>query len=99
MPWTLSGALPAGEYHLLIQGYQPTMDAVVRADLIHGSRTVGTTTASANAGVDGGFPGDFTTTIEGEAVTPNCGDQLVLVLTLVSGGSPYNNIEAVLTTP
>lgn len=99
MPWTLDGALPAGTWQLAIQGYQPTMDAVMRADLIYRGRTIGTVTASANAGVDGGYPGDFVTSISAEAVTPSCGDQLVLKLTLVSGGSQYNNIEAVLTSP
>jgi hypothetical protein len=101
MPWTLEGALPAGDWHLTVQGYQPTMDAVVRADLEVGSHMIGTATASATAGagVDGGFPGDFSTVIHADAVTPSCGDQLTLVLTLVSGGTPYNNIEAILTTP
>jgi hypothetical protein len=99
MPWSLSGALPGGDYALHVQGYQPTMDAVMRADLIWRDRTIGTVTANATGGDDGGFPGDFSTTLHGDAVTPDCGDTLTLKLTLVSGGSPYNNIEAVLTTP
>ena len=99
MPWTLNGSLPAGDYQLWVQGYQPSMDAVMRADLMWRDKTIGSATASAAAGVDGGFPGDLTTTVHGEAFTPACGDSLVLVLTLVSGSTPYNNIEAVLTTP
>ena len=71
----------------------------MRADLTWRGNVIGSATASATAGVDGGFPGDLVTTVHGAAVTPTCGDQLVLVLTLVSGSTQYNNIEAVLTTP
>jgi hypothetical protein len=48
---------------------------------------------------DSGFPGDFDTDISAPALTPSCGDALVLRVTLVAGGSPYTDFNPTLTTP
>jgi hypothetical protein len=51
------------------------------------------------AGVDGGFPGDFDTQLPAPALTPACGDALVLHLKLASGSTPYTDFNPTLTTP
>ena len=105
MPYDLQGSLPAGAYALFVQGFETSGDGVMRAELVHrrGGADLATiasaTTAVAQADVDGGFPGDYRATLDGAAIAADCGDQLVLRLTLLSGSAPYSNIEAVLTTP
>lgn len=105
LPYDLAGSIAAGEYQLYVQGYQGADDAVVRADLLQrragaGDTTLASVTSSvaANA-VDGGFPGDYRATLDAPAVNANCGDQLVLRLTLESGSIAYQYIEATLTIP
>ncbi len=87
-----------------MQGYQGAGDAVVRADLLQRRAGADTTLASVTSSVaadavDGGFPGDYRTTLDAPAVNAFCGDQLVLRLTLVSGSIAYQYIEATLTIP
>jgi len=50
--------------------------------------------------VDGGFPGNFEVTLVGApAVTPRCGDALVLRVRYLQGSTPYSFFDPTLTTP
>jgi hypothetical protein len=88
-----------------LRGFQPTLDAELQIDLLHrpqngGDHLLATTTVSDTlANVDGGFPGDFDTQLSAPALTPSCGDSLVLRIKILSGNSPYSDLNPILTTP
>jgi hypothetical protein len=85
-----------------VRGYQATMDALLRFELLHrsknGDEALATTTASLAAAVDAGLQGELDATLSAAALSA-CGDQLVLRYTLVSGASNYELITATLTIP
>jgi hypothetical protein len=90
---------------LSIRGFQPSLDAVLHVELRHRPQggddqlLASTNLSNSVQNVDGGFPGDFDATITAPALTPACGDALVLRITLVQGGSPYTDFNPTLTTP
>jgi hypothetical protein len=100
----VSLALPAGNYLVYTQAYQPSMDADVQLTLLMrrpgaGDQIIGSADVHDTVLLDGGLPGDYRVAIHAAAVPDACGAQLVLKLAMVAGSSPYGGMNIQVTTP
>lgn len=105
LPYVLPGPLPGGNYVIGVNGSETTADALVHFDLalrpkgLMPDTAIGSADARADdrdAGVSGG---SLYAVIAAPAVDAKCGDWLVLKVKVVSGGSPFLEFIANMTTP
>ena len=101
--YTLRGALPAGDYHLSVHGYQQSMDAQLHADILYRQRNGD---QQAIASTDGAPPGDggvaagsIDAVLPGAAMPATCGDSVVLRIRLIAGATGYTELATSLAIP
>jgi hypothetical protein len=111
LPYTLPGPLPAGNYRLVVTGFQDAHDGMLHGEVLY--RSGG---PDAGAGADGGAyqlvveadgtpPGAgggdtyLDVTVQGAAISAACGDTLVYRVTYVAGSEPFYEVFLTLDIP
>jgi hypothetical protein len=104
-PYVLPGPLPTGRYVISVIGSEATADALVHFDLVlrpkgtMPDQPIGSADARADDRDAGVSMGSLYATIDAPAVSAACNDWLVLKTKVVSGGSPFLEFLAGMTTP
>jgi hypothetical protein len=100
--YRLQGSLPAGDYHVHVDGYTSASDAKLDATLLARSagaadRTLGVVPSTPPPATAGAH---LATWIDGTLTLPaESADAIVLVIHYTSGSSPFTVIETSLTIP
>jgi hypothetical protein len=97
----LPGPLPAGNIHVYASGYMASHDATLHADVYWqgtgGQMLLGS--LDGRASPDGGATAYLDASFASAAVPAQCGDKLLLHITLVSAGSNFIEFGVAMDLP
>jgi hypothetical protein len=93
-PHRLGGPIAAGDYHIVIDGYDSTNNGILFAEVIHRPGSDAGTGGTVIVSATGHPPTDGTSifldaTVSGAEVNAACGDTLVVRVTHQGGGNFY----------